>query len=318
MSSSISSFRAELRVVAVVALVLLTAEVAMRFGEPHLSRDVQHIEEIPAISQSVATSKTQTILFLGNSQVRAGIDTAVIEQELRAKGVAPVQIERVYPDSTSLSDWYHVFQHYFVRNSSLPKVLVLCFSDVTLQDNRGVDPTRLGHYFGASEIPEIFRDDVHEFESRAELMAANLSFAFANRMRVRTRALDALVPEYRETAQRINRDINQHIAAALTEKSYARLKRFLAMAKQNGVHVVFVAMPLPVFYSLDPQIKSIVEGAGMSFFDCRKVNGIDPQSFADEMHLTNSAAIVYSHFLGSVLAGPISEAKSREYLMSSR
>ena len=318
MSSSISSFRAELKVVVVVLLVLLAAEVTMRLGEPFLSRDIQHIQQIPQISQSLAGSKAETILFLGNSQVRAGIDPLVIEQELKARGVTPVHIERVYPDSTSLPDWYHFFRQYFVRKSSLPNVLVLCFSDIALEDRSGVDPTRLGHYFSTSEVPEILKDDVHDFDSRAEVIGASVSYAFANRMRVRTRALDLFVPGYRDSAQRMNRDMKCSHADTGGQTSYARLERFLAMARHEGVQVVVVAMPQPVLYSLDPQIKAIVEGAGMSFLDCRNVGGIDPQSFADEMHLANSGAVIYSHFLGGALAGPIAQARMSEYLMSSR
>ena len=317
MSSSTSSFRAELKVVAVVLLVLAGAEVSMRFGEQFLSRDVKHIQEIPAISRSLAGGKGEKILFIGNSQVRAAINPEVIEQELKARGVAPVHIERVFPDSTSLPDWYRVFKHYFVGTSRLPEVLVLCFSDIALQDSSGIDPTRLGHYYSSpSEMPEIMTEDVHDFESRAEFVLASLSYSFANRMRVRTRALDAIVPDYRDSAQRINRDMKRESYGKLGPKSYQRLSRFLAMAKSEGVRVVVVAMPQPVVYSLDPQIKTVVEGAGMSFLDCRAVSGISAASFADEMHLATTGASVYSHFLGRELAGPVGKAASRDNLTS--
>ena len=317
MSSSTSSFRAELKVVAVVLLVLAGPEVVMRFGEQFLSRDVKHIQEIPAISQSLAGGKGEKILFIGNSQVRAGINPEVIEQELKARGVAPVHIERVFPDSTSLPDWYHVFKHYFVGTSRLPEVLVLCFSDIALQDSSGIDPTRLGHYYSSpSAMPEIMTDDLHDFDSRAEFVLATGSYSFANRMRVRTRVLDAIVPDYRDSAQRINRDMKRESYGKLSQKSYQRLSRFLTMAKSEGVRVVVVAMPQPVVYSLDPQIKTVVEGAGMSFLDGRTVSGISAASFADDMHLATNGASVYSHFLGRELAGSAGKAASRDNLTS--
>ena len=316
MSSSTSSFRAELKVVAVVLLVLAGSEVVLRLSEQFLSRDVKHFQEIPAISQSLVAGKGERILFLGNSQVRAGINPEVIEQALKAEGVAPVHIERVFLDSTSLPDWNRAFKHYFVGTSQLPEVLVLCFSDIALQDNSGIDPSRLGHYSSPREMPEIFDQDVHEFESRAEFILASLSYSFADRMRVRTRALDLIVPGYRDSAQRINRDMKREHSGMMAQKSYRRLSGFLANAKEHGVRVVVVAMPQPVTYALDPQIKSVVDAAGMNFIDCRNVDGISAASFADEMHLATSGAIVYSRFLGRELASPIGKTATKANLTS--
>lgn len=311
MFSSTSSFRAELKVVAVVLLVLAGSEVLLRFGEPSLSLDVKHIHQIPTISKNLIAAKGKRILFLGNSQVRAGIDPYVIEQELKTRGVAPVHIERVFPDSTSLPDWDRAFKHYFIGQARLPEVLVLCFSDIALQDNNAVDPIRLGHYYSSpGEIPEILEQDLRDFDSRAEFVLASLSFSFANRMRVRTRAFDLMVPAYRDSAQRINRDMKRGSRSGMiTQNSYSRLLRLLTLAREQGVRAIVVAMPQPVPYSLDPQIKLTVEQAGMSFLDCRNVDGISAGSFADEMHLGSTGAAVYSRFLGRELAGPISEAR---------
>ena len=69
------------------------------------------------------------------------------------------------------------------------------------------------------------------------------------------------------------------------------------MAKRDGVRVVVVAMPQPIVYALDPQIKTVVESAGMTFLDCRVVNGISSASFVDEMHLGNDAQRVIHKFI---------------------
>jgi len=317
MYSSTSSFRAELKVVAVVLLVLAGSEVLLRFGEPLLSLDVKHIRQIPAISQNLVAGKGERILFLGNSQVRAGIDPDVIEQELKARGVAPVHIERVFPDATSLPDWSRAFKHYFISKARLPEVLVLCFSDVALQDSNVVDPTRLGHYYSSpGEVPEILDQDLRGFDNRAEFVLASLSFSFANRMRVRTRTLDLIVPGYRDSAQRINRNMKRNHAGTIAKNSYNRLSNFLSLAKEQGVRVIVVAMPQPIAYSLDPTIKSTVERSGMSLLDCRNVDGISAASFADEIHLATSGALIYSRFLGRELAGAIGKITARASLTS--
>lgn len=317
MSSSTSSFRAELKVVLVVLLVLAGSEVLIRFTEPWLSLDVKHIQQIPAISESLVAGKGERILFLGNSEVRAGIDPKIIEEELKNRGIAPVHIERVFPDATQLPEWDRAFKHYFVSKARLPEVLVLCFSDSALQDSNAVDPTRLGHYYSsAGEMPEILGQDVREFESRAEFVLASLSFSFANRMRVRTRALDVLVPGYRDSAQRINHNNKRGSSQALAQNTYNRLSRFLSLAREQGVRVIVVAMPISNPYPLDPQIKSTVEVAGMSFLDCRNVDGLNAGSFVDEIHLASSGMQVYSRFLGRELAVPIGKSPARDNLAS--
>jgi hypothetical protein len=318
MSSSTSSFRAELKVVAVVLLVLAGSEILLRFTEPWLSLDVKHIQQIPAISESLVAGKGERILFLGNSEVRAGIDPNIIEEELRNQGIAPVHIERVFPDATQLPEWDRAFKHYFINKARLPEVLVLCFSDSALQDNNAVDPTRLGHYYSsAGEMPEILGQEMRGFESRAEFVLASLSFSYANRMRVRTRAMDMVVPGYRDSAQRINRGMKRsHSQAAAAQNTYNRLSRFLSLAREQGVRVIVVAMPISSPYPLDPQIKSTVETAGMSFLDCRNVDGISAQSFVDEIHLASSGMRVYSRFLGRELAAPIGKGPTRDNLTS--
>jgi hypothetical protein len=313
MFSSTSSFRAELKVVAVVLLVLAGSEVVLRLIEPSLSLDVKHIQQIPAISESLVAGKGERVLFLGNSQVRAGIVPNVIEQELKAMGVAPVHIERVFPDASMLPDWDRAFKHYFIGKARLPEVLVLCFSDSALQDSNLIDPTRLGHYYSShAEIPEILDQELHEFDSRAEFVLASLSFSFANRTRVRTRALDVIIPGYRDSAQRINRQMKRSHSDTMAQKGYNRLARFLELVKGQGVRVIVVAMPQPNAYSLDPQIQLTVERAGMSFLDGRNVDGISRASFADELHLTSNGAAVYSRFLGRELAGPMKSRRAED------
>jgi hypothetical protein len=127
-------------------------------------------------------------------------------------------------------------------------------------------------------------------------------------MRVRTRVLDDLIPNYRESAQVMNRTQKSMKksadgdAAHASAPGYQRLQRLMSLARNHNVRVIFVAMPLREEYALDPQIQRIVEADGMSFFDFRAVDGINQVSFVDEMHLTPGGASVYSEFLARQLA----------------
>jgi hypothetical protein len=175
-----------------------------------------------------------------------------------------------------------------------------------LQDDYAVEPARLARYYSSSrDIPEVFARDVKDFDSRAEFLLSSLSSSFANRARVRTRVLDALVPYYRDTAQQLNRDMKsgQARSIASTPHTYQRLERFIRLAGSKGVRVIFVAMPLREAYALDPLVQKTVEGGGMTFVDCREVAGLGRESYLDEMHLKPEGATVYTQFLARQLAG---------------
>jgi hypothetical protein len=306
MSSSTSSFRNELKVVVVVVLVLLAGELVVRVCEKSLSLDVTHIRQIPEISREMVESQGTRVLFISNSMLRYGVDPMVFASEMEARRLGPLSVGRVYPDATALPDWYYAFKHYFVDTNRTPDVLIVCFAAKDLQDDLPPVPARLAHnYTSASDIPELFSQDLRDFDNRADFLLADLSSSYANRMRVRTRVLDDLIPNYRESAQVMNRtqkSMKKSAGDAAAAPTYQRLERLISLARRHNVRVIFVAMPLREAYALDPQIQRIVEADGMSFFDFRSVDGINQVSFIDEMHLTTGGAKVYSQFLARQLA----------------
>jgi hypothetical protein len=224
---------------------------------------------------------------------------------MEAQRLGPLRVGRVFPDATALPDWYYAFKHYFVDTNRLPDVLIVCFAAKDLEDDHPLEPARLAHHYTATrDIPELFSQDLHDFEGRAEFLISDLFSSYANRTRVRTRVLDNLIPYYRESVQDMNRTLRatKKSDTGAAAPTYERLERLMTLAHKHNVRVIFVAMPLREEYKLDPQIQRTVEAAGMSFFDFRSVDGIDSVSFIDEMHLTSGGAAVYSHFLARQLA----------------
>lgn len=315
MSSSISSFRTELKVVALVLLVLAGSELFVRLRERALSLDVQHIRQIPSIAKKMSSGEGGRVLFLGNSMTRNGVDVPIVEQELRAHGLAaPLRIERVYPDATGLAEWYYAFNHYFVAAGRLPDVLIIGFAANDLSDNRPPQPTRLAQYYtGARDVPEVFAHDVKDFEARAEFLLSKLSASYANRTRIRERTLDILIPHYRETAQEINRaqQAMKKKGGAPVALTYARLERLGRLAASHGVRVILVAMPQREPYQLDPQLQPTIERTGMIFIDARAAFGLGSAAFVDEMHLSTDGAAVFSRHLARQLASPLSDIFAR-------
>lgn len=292
--------------IALVLLVLAGCELFVRRGERALSRDVQHIRSIPETARELTAGEGLRVLFLGNSMLRSGVEEPLLEEELRAQGVGPLRVGRVFPDATGLVDWYYAFKHYFVAPRRLPDVLVVCFAARDLEDGRRGQPWRLARYYTAPEdFPEVFAKELPEFDTRAEFSLAYVSAAYANRTRAQTRLLDRIIPHYRETAQQINRAQQQQAPgghAAAAPPTYERLDRFINLAKGHGVRVIFLAMPLRDEYALDPELRKTIEAAGMTLVDGRHVKGIGAETFEDEMHLNGDGAEIYTRFLARRLA----------------
>lgn len=311
MSSSTSSFRSELKVVALVLVALAACELVVRLREQTLSLDVRHIRQIPDISARLAQGgdgqhpHLLRVLFIGNSMTRYGVEPEIVERGMAAQGIAPLRIERVFPDASALPDWYYAFKRFFDAPARAPDVLVVCFAANDLQDSQPVHSWRLAQYYtNLGDVPEVFREDIRDFDSRAEFLLSDASAAFANRTRVRERALDLVIPDYRETAQQINRTQKSQTVEQLarTQPTYRRLARLGQLAKSRGVRVILVAMPERVDYELDPQLQTAVEAAGMSLLDSRTGHGLNHDSYVDEMHLGADGARIYSQFLARQLA----------------
>jgi hypothetical protein len=311
MSSSTSSFRSELKVIALVLVVLAACECALRLREQSLSLDVRHIRQIPDISERLARGEGLHLLFIGNSMTRNGVEPEVIEREMGARGIAPLRVERVFPDATALPDWYYAFNRYFPAPQRAPDVLVVCFASRDLEDSQPVHSWRLAQYYTTPrDVPEVFREDIRDFDGRAEFLLSDLSVAFANRARVRDRALDLLVPNYRDAAQQINRSqqsASGEKQAHAPQPTYLRLARLGRLAASRGVRVILVAMPQRSDYGLDPGLQTAAEAAGMMLVDGRTGHGLRPDSYVDEMHLDAPGAAVYSHFLALQLAPKLQE-----------
>jgi hypothetical protein len=299
MSSSISSFRTELKVVVLVLLVLGACELVVRLFERRLA-DVN----APLASKRLMEGDGQRVLILGNSLVRDDVNTKVLEEELRAQGTGPVRVERVYLQNTTVGDWYFAFKHYFIDTGRLPDTLILCYANQHLQDYAIQRQFVARYYSSARDIPEIFRDDVQDFDSRVEFLLSAHSASFTHRAGIQRRLFDLLIPHYRESAVRLNDFLSATASKRMVsyQPTYQRLERLIKMAQSQGVRVILVAMPVKNSYPIAPEIKSLVETRGLTFIDARFVEGLNEENYNDVMHLSSKGANIFSRSLARELA----------------
>ena len=296
MSLSTSSFKSELKVVALVLVVLLGCEAIIRSRENTLSLDLKHINQIPVISQSLAAADGRKILFLGNSLTRNGVDPDVLSSKFAEQGLSNTHFAKVFPDGTGMTAWYYVFNHYFVVPNRVPDVVVIGFAGAVLQDSHRVDVGELGRYFTSDrDIPYVFGSDLKTFDERTEFIASRISAAFSNRNRVRLRALDFLIPNYRESERWLNRGLQARSQTKQrTQATYNKLKEFLSLSQSHNAEVIFVAMPQREPYSVDPELQKLISVNPATFIDLRNVDGLKGTDYLDEMHLNDRGAETFS------------------------
>ena len=300
MYSSISNFRTEAKVIGMVLVVMAVCELGVRVFEKRLAFDAK----IPAISKRLAEAQGQRVLVFGNSLVRDNVNPDILAAVMKEQGVGPIHIERIYLMNTIINDWYYAFKHHFVDPGRLPDVLVVCFSNNHLQDSSIQRSLVARYHSSVRDLPQIFSEDVRDFDGRVEFLFSGYSASFTHRTGVERRVLDLTIPHYREGALRINKALT---AAAIKRRgdfqpTYHHLEHFVRLAESHGVRVIVVAVPVESPYPIDPQIMSTLEAAGVTFIDTRLVEGLSKESYADGMHMKSDGAAHYSRFLARQLA----------------
>lgn len=302
----------EFRVVATVLASLLVCEVGIRRYGDRLSKDVAHLAAMRSVADELAPAadgESVRVLFLGNSLTRCGVAPEEFVSEAERSSGQEVAVAKLTPDNTAVADWFYAYRNYFAEAGRAPQVLILGFQAGHLQDAPSNHPQRLARFYcDAGDWPDLCRDDLPTFESRAAFVLASNSALIANRDRIERRALDTLIPGYQDGIQELNSRVQGSRPSAVRQPTYSRLERLLDVAQRDGVRVVLVAMPVLKPYEIDPALRELAAARQAALLDCREVTGITREMFPDGLHMNETAAACYSRHLAHLLdwsaAGP--------------
>ena len=303
-------------VIGFVMVVLLVIEVGIRVSEPRLSKDLETIRTFPAIAASLDSPQAEgrlRVLFLGNSLLREGVNTEIVAEEISRNSDQSAFVTKAPADGTGLVEWYYGFKNCFANSGHVPDVLVLGFEGDGgghLSDARNTDPAALGHLFcELSDVPEVMQHELSDFGDRIDFLLGSVSAAYANRERVQRRLLDAVIPNYRDTSNRMNDVMNERQSferATLPKPTYERLKRLIEVADSHNVQVVFVALPVPDEYVVDHGLLEVASKCEIPMIDARHIDGVQDEMFPDGLHMNSIAAARFSQVVGKQLAPSIS------------
>jgi len=294
MSLSTSNSKNFRNAIVTVCVLLVAFEIVLRTVIGYISLDILHLNRIPAIAAKLK-KHNRSILFMGNSLTRAGIRADMVEEMLRASGFSHVRSEAVYPDDTTLRDWYYLYKYHFVRNDASPAVLVVSFARDQLSDKATIHPQLIAGYFGGiSVMGELFRKDVSALDDRVNYLLSCASVLLANRDRIKDRIMTKIIPGYKQAARHVNNQMRAKDNRKKFEPSYGTLGALARECSYRGTLFIVAAMPIENEYRLDPGVADTVIKYGGIFIDMRDKVRFESASFTDKLHLSPEGARAYT------------------------
>ena len=259
------------------------------------------------------------LALMGNSATDRGVDLPTLQAAFAASG-ARVTADLFVADQSRINTWQFMLQKYFFAPGLHPDWVVITFYEDDLQDGNAVEIGRLAQFFtSVRDWPSVFALDLPEWGQRVEFVLASGWATFAASERMRERALEALVPDFRSYAAQANASIYEHnrrrrparvdttSAPAPAPRTHRALQRLLRTAADHGVRLAFVAYPTRLDsgrppYVVPPETLQVLRDAGAPFFDLRHVAGLQGDAmYDDEVHLSAAGRIPYSRALATAL-----------------
>jgi len=295
MNSSTSSFKTELRVLAVVLVALLAMEAWARREETRMY-DSKMVRGIPRETAPFSSIQKKGTLFLGNSLFRDGLDADVLNAALKTDRNP---VFKLAASGSSIAEWYYYFNTYFVRPQRVPELVVVGFGLSHLDDQHSVPAERLGGYCcDVQDAPRVFSEDVYDFGERVEFLEGMALSSVANREWLRHRFLSRAIRGYAEVSQEMQTVLRKPSKAkVVAPPTYQRFVRFIDSVRQQDARLILVAMPATFQYAINAEVVTTAREKGVTILDLRNVAGIYPKHFKDHTHLTPEGAAIFSRQL---------------------
>ncbi len=300
----------EWKVLLSLALLLMGTEFVLHLTERRLSIDVDHIRSAPQLAETISKDSnhlkdTLKILFIGNSSIRRGIDSQMLEEEFQTRYGLRIRSYFFYPDGGNIVAWRWAWRRYFSAADCRPDLVVVCGGASHFDDGK-LDPRTLATYFVSNgDIWNCAWNELSGAEERLEFFAAKASLSYASRKRVQRRVMDVLMPHNREVLLDMvsladKSASGKKITNSQTQASES-LRELLKEICAKGLKAVIVAMPNLINYEVPESRKRTILETGAAFVDLRRVQGINDSHFYDKAHLDQAGAVIFTRALSTAL-----------------
>lgn len=297
----------ETRVVLAVLAGLLLLDGSLRLAQRHLSGNLAHVAQIPALLAEAGVPQERSLLLLGNSLINDGVAAPVLAGQLPYDRVG-----KITPDGTGLWDWQCLLDHQLLSQPGIQfDTLVIGFGWHLLSDQTRVDPSRLGSLFcRVGDLAAPQRVGLQHSSDIGEFLAARSLKLYALRETLRNRLLQLIIPHYEEYTQAANRagggdaGSQQQDAQVYTYRTFTELTQRLRAA---GTSVIVVAMPVQDGYEIDDGLNALSGQGLLTLVDLRDAP-LGPQHYRDPMHLNAEGQQILTQELAQALQAQLADA----------
>ncbi|WP_018954669.1 hypothetical protein [Thioalkalivibrio sulfidiphilus] len=295
-------------ILAAVLLILLTAELGLRTIESSLSGNVRHITEFKTqfadLRSTTPEPETKTLVAVGNSLVNNALNAPMLAELTRAHVPADVQVIKATPDATFGWDWWCLIRNQITNHHKhVGEHLLLGFAWDHLTDQRPPNASRMGAFFcEPADFAPLIQLGMTDHSKLAEFWVGRFSRLYAHRETIRSRLLDAFVPEYREYTRALNAAGQETTPQRHhPDYTYNLLSSKLSLLAASQINVTIIAMPTVTPYEVDANlIKTIIDN-GAQFIDLRRLPVNEADHYLDPIHLNDQGAEIFTKYLAEAL-----------------
>lgn len=308
------------RILVLLFLFFVALEGLTRFKLFKMSKDFVRFKTYPKLASRLMESPGTKVALIGNSATQRGVYMGVLKSELESGGNSQIAADMFVADASRINTWHFMLNRYFWKPDRRPDLFVITYYENELEDGNPIEIGRMAQFFTTpSDWPALFKTDITDNSQRADFMISSFWATFAARDRIKERVLEMAVPHYKGYVSEMNGINYRHVVMGIKGtppvRTHKALARMLETAKEHGSKLCFVAFPTlmpdkPMPYDLNDEAIKMIRDAGMYFIDLRKVDGLSPDKYADEIHLNAEGRPIYTKRLAQEISAILSSTRT--------
>ena len=274
-------------------------EVLLSIYEDSLSKDINHSKSFESISNN-----NNNILIIGNSLTRKGVDHQLFESYINDEIITEGGVGYVYPDDTSIIEWYYIFYRYFSQSKIYPKQLYIIFARNQLATAKieFEEIQRISNYNQFHSLMNVIVEEELSLPQSIDLYLTKIFRIYAYRERIKKRILD-IIPNYRITIRKFNSKSVAKIKPEKNKNNYYHLNKIIQLIEELSIKTTFCAIPLPKSYKLDGELIKIID----SSYYCELANfqnsfDFTNNEFIDGYHLNQNGSQKFTNILAEYIS----------------
>lgn len=313
--------RPEARVALCLLLMLAGLELATRLFEQRLSKDVQHIRSLPAVAAKLqaAPDSSLRVLILGNSLSRDGLNQTVLRDGLQKLTGRQVELAAMYPDGSSVSQWFYGYRRYFSQAGAKPDLVFIGTARQHLLDARSEADRLAAFYTSYADMPLLLKQQHGDVEAISKALLARVSMLFAHRGRVQPLVFYNLVPGYTETTQNLSvhrseapgQSAESTVLAAPVNEPCWHFQELIKTIQADGATPIVVTIPMIKPYQLPASLVESAGAAGVRVESLGSTLEWSADRFPDGYHLAPAAGEEFTRMVVESLQKAPLELRSK-------